>query len=421
MNDHSVTVVPLETWAYHAPRLARDGIHADVGGLAEALIYYDRILVNVQHPHELEALVARFAREGAGDLLIRLFEEGTLRPYHFAFHSATILRPDGVREAWNVQGKDQAEPRWFGRGLLSKASLKGVLSPIQRKRLLSLLEDRVIELKASDFAGVIKGALDDVHDPAGSVLLVQALMDDVYDLVGLSRPPEVSSKIERRGDLFRVTWNVDLRGIGKALGEDVDDGAPAQASIITTRHLWAAVREGADLFLGSPLSRIAGAKLYEAASRAAGPHAIIERLVEEVEFPDVRELVNHEGLPLAAVMKLREKGGRFRAWLQTEAERDRDAIIAYHNEVAKEAGWLKAARHTLSILSTAGGSLVGGLTTAAATGSPELAVLLGGLAGQAAKKGVEHLSRAGQDWRPVMFGKVALKTIEKYLRGRSRK
>lgn len=45
MNDHTTAVVPIETWAFQSPRLRRGGQVLDVGLLAEALIYYDRVLV----------------------------------------------------------------------------------------------------------------------------------------------------------------------------------------------------------------------------------------------------------------------------------------------------------------------------------------------------------------------------------------
>src|SRR3954469_18128679 len=44
-NDHTTAIVPLQCWTYESPLLRRDRTPIDVGLLAEALIYYGRILL----------------------------------------------------------------------------------------------------------------------------------------------------------------------------------------------------------------------------------------------------------------------------------------------------------------------------------------------------------------------------------------
>ena len=46
MSDHSAVLVPVETWAYSAPKLKGAGTNVDIGLFAEALLYYDRVLLN---------------------------------------------------------------------------------------------------------------------------------------------------------------------------------------------------------------------------------------------------------------------------------------------------------------------------------------------------------------------------------------
>ena len=43
-----------------------------------------------------------------------------------------------------------------------------------------------------------------------------------------------------------------------------------------------------------------------------------------------------------------------------ESDRDRDAIIAYHHEVAKESGIVKATRKALNLFGVIGGGALGG-------------------------------------------------------------
>ena len=42
---HTTALVPIEVWAYQSPRLLVDDVRLDIGLLAEALIYYDRVLI----------------------------------------------------------------------------------------------------------------------------------------------------------------------------------------------------------------------------------------------------------------------------------------------------------------------------------------------------------------------------------------
>jgi hypothetical protein len=94
-------------------------------------------------------------------------------------------------------------------------------------------------------------------------------------------------------------------------------------------------------------------------------------------------------------------------------------MIAYHNELAKAAGLSGFIRKTLRFFSVPGGAVV---ATAAGgvvqhhTGDPALAANTMLLAGSFSKHLLDKLSRSGEEWKPVVFGKWATARIEKYLR-----
>jgi len=96
-SDHTTTLLPLEAWAFQSPGLARIGRATDVGGLAEALIYYERVLVNAQSPGHLVDLFASFAASGQLDALTAMLKDQTIRLCHFAFTNDPFQRvgPDG--------------------------------------------------------------------------------------------------------------------------------------------------------------------------------------------------------------------------------------------------------------------------------------------------------------------------------------
>jgi hypothetical protein len=150
------------------------------------------------------------------------------------------------------------------------------------------------------------------------------------------------------------------------------------------------------------MGSLIGDKLYESTHVLQKPHEVIDQLQATVEFPDVRQLVNEGKHTLDQVLMFRDKGRRFRQWLQAESNRDRDAIIAYHNEVAKESGFIRATRKTLSIFGYFGNPATGAGLGAVMTG-PAGAVY-GSLLGSAAGYLLDVASKYGAEWKPVVFG-----------------
>ena len=103
---------------------------------------------------------------------------------------------------------------------------------------------------------------------------------------------------------------------------------------------------------------------------------------------------------------LRKKAKKFRTWLQEESDRDRDAIIAYHNEVAKESGFTNVSRKALNLFGVLGGAAIG-----ASVGGP-----VGAVVGSGAGYVLDIASKLGADWKPVVFGNWYRDRIEKVLK-----
>jgi hypothetical protein len=57
MSNHSKVLVPLESWCYHSPEVMLNGGFLDVGLLAEALVYYDQVIITIQNSAELAGLI----------------------------------------------------------------------------------------------------------------------------------------------------------------------------------------------------------------------------------------------------------------------------------------------------------------------------------------------------------------------------
>ncbi len=160
------------------------------------------------------------------------------------------------------------------------------------------------------------------------------------------------------------------------------------------------------------MANLVGDKLYESHIRKAEIKETIGQLNQEVEFPDIRNLVNDEKLDLSEILRIRKKAKKFREWLQTESDRDRNAIIAYHNEVAKEAEIISMERKTLRMFGILGIPVA---TTIAAKTYPDAALIAGSVSA-----GVKYLigvaSKIGENWKPVVFGNWVRNRIEKVLK-----
>jgi hypothetical protein len=112
------------------------------------------------------------------------------------------------------------------------------------------------------------------------------------------------------------------------------------------------------------------------------------------------------------VLAIRKKSRRFREWLRAESDRDRDALIAYHNEVAKEAGFTRVGRRALNLFGLVGGGAVGGAVGAVVAGP--VGGALGGAAGSAVGYLADLASKVGSGWKPVVFGNWMKERIEQF-------
>lgn len=63
----------------------------------------------------------------------------------------------------------------------------------------------------------------------------------------------------------------------------------------------------------------------------------------------MRRFVNSDKVDFNKVLEIRDKAKRLREWLQTESDRDTNALVAYHSEVAKQSGFTNIGKKSLKI------------------------------------------------------------------------
>lgn len=412
MSDHTTALVPISTWCYNSPDVRAAGRSVDIGLFAEALIYYDRVAVSITTQPEFAEFLRWFIDAGRFDDLLALVADGTIKIYDYAFATLAVEK-DGVYSLFNIQDQIQAEADTFEQRVLYHQAVQEALpNASQRERLYKAVRGNVFEAKAADFSKAVENAREDLRDPRRTSLIIQAYVDELYRFRNLDHPPEVRATVTQAtgAGTYNVSWNIDFDELTRLAGRDLTfhRGTPVNAAGQSNRALWSAAQLSCDLYLGRPMSVLVGDKLYEGAS-VAKTRDVIETLEFQVEFPDIRVLVGERRLGLGEVLAIRRKASKFRDWLQQESERDRDAIIAYHHEVARETGFLKAARRSLTIFGVVGGAVAGAVWT--------------GPAGAAVGAGVGYLldlaAKLGADWRPVVFGNWMKERVAKVLAGNS--
>ncbi len=407
MSKHTSAIVPLETWAFSSPELFTKGKEIDIGLFAESLIYYDTVYVEPGNPHFFSLFLKWFHDQGKLEEFRQLMNDGIIKIYFHSFMT-TAIEKDGVYSIWNVQDEEQAKRNVFESRFLYNQETEKILPIKSRQRIkyYDAFRNNVVEAKSEAYSSAIEDARKDLDDAERSTLIIQSLVDEIYLAANIHPIPEIIAHVESNhvDETHKINWNIDFHTLSSMLGTDLKlhPGAPLTANAHSNRFIWSAASIGADLFLPRPMCALVGDKLFESTRRDLKIQNMIESLQSEVEFPSIRELVNSDILTFKDVMEIRKKAIHFRKWLQSESERDRNAIIAYHNELGKETGLLKFGRNTFRVFGVLGGGALGGIIGAAMAGP--VGGALGGAAGSSLTFITEVCAKLGDNWKPVVFG-----------------
>ena len=383
----------------------------------EALLYYDTVLLNIGNQPQFAEFVGWFIDRHLFADLLALLHDGTVSLYDYGFFTAPVLA-DGVYSVWNIQDPIQMKPDTFIERFVEHEAVTSRLgNPKDVDLLARAIEGRVIEEKSADFGPAIENVKADLKDRERMALVMQSFLDNLYEVTDGGIPPEVKVSVTSfpTTGRHRIDWGVNLEEVKTLAGKllNFHPGVPLAGAAVANRLLFSSIKQRCDLFLPRPLSLVVGDKLFETAATQMKMAEIIENLQERVDFPDVEALVNKGTLSFYDVLDVRNEAKRFREWLQTETERDRDAIIAYHHEVAEKTKLDRLGSKILRLFGVLSGGAIGGGIGTITTGDP----WLGGTIGAAASESVSYVSqfakKLGEDWKPVVFGRWFNERIKK--------
>jgi hypothetical protein len=412
MSNHSSAFVPIEAWPYSSPDVFDKKQPVDMGLFCEALIYYDKLYININTPEQLASFTVWFYKYRNEKLLLELIRQGIINIYEYSFISAAVDVKGEYYDILNIKDPHLDQPNsFFERHFEHYPALRNAISDKKfRNEFQAALEGHVIE-KKSDHIGayVTQNASLDYRDADKVALMLQVLVDEIYRLRGHAKAPQIKVGVEdNKNGTVTLHWNININILSEIAGPrfNITPAAPLTAGVISNRFIWSASDLKCDLYLGEPISMLVGNKLFEAAKVTKIGH-VISSLQQEVEFPNIRRLVNNDKVDLRDVLRYRDQGSKFRRWLQEEGERDRNAIIAYHNEVARQTGLSKFAPSALNMFGAIGGSMLG-----AYAGD---SISLAGAVGAGGYFLSSIASQLASEWKPVVFGKWLQEDISRIL------
>ena len=450
MSDHSLAFVPLASGYFQSPELFARGRTVDTGLLAEALIFYDRVLIHVDNPHQFADLVSWLTQQGLKrSALLKLLTDGSIQIYNYAFTTNPYVEPSNgfIKGLYNLQDQVMVKPRSFAKRFLEFEQLRTCFSTLkQYQSFCDAAAEKVIEVKADDIGDQgVMNAWRDFLNPERNALISRKLIGEMYGIKRRGKPPRVRVAVnsirtgadfedllrrfssgkgpilvrspgEIGGSLHELTWNLDLTSLPGLEGDRIVFGAtlPLSAAAMANKYIWSASDLKCDLYLPRSVDSIVGDKLFEAnqaiSRTQTKTRTFIRRLELKAAFPDIRRHVNLDKIDFDQVLRFRRnpKTKKFRHFLNAEADVDRDALVAYLDESVRASGFTRVRKRVLPLLSAGAGltSVVGG-----AMGSAKTEVA-GGIASFLIGVGAS----LGTEWTPKVFGDWYGREITKLLK-----
>lgn len=368
--------VPIESWEFASPELLLSGKHTDIGLLAEALVLFDEIVLNVQTAQNL-ADVLRSFKGCFGDIqpFLELVRSGVIEPHYFDFVSAPI-EDDGVFSYWNIQDQIAREShlRSFQQKILYGSPIQEVL-PKPRHRVK--LYDAIAESALIDGADAYEIAIDAARKAINSHEDLQRLLRDfVLSLPSKYKdlfPQEITVTVEKLPNgLIRHHFNINFQTIRPHL-KNMNFGIhiPGTAVIQTHRIIYASRLHNYDVYLPNPIGSSVMAKLNSLEDNEKRFKQTIIELQDNANFPDIRTAFNLGEFSWREILDIRKRAERFRKWFVVDGGKPEVAIKTYSEEFKASTG-LKSYREKAFAIASIIGTVTGAAAEKMLTGNTSL-------------------------------------------------
>lgn len=410
--DRSI-LVPFETWFGNAPDLMKKGIIADIGAIAEALIYYDTVIINVAHSEQFHSLFEWFKISDSPQSLLNMMNNGEVFFNHYNF----MVNPLYVEQSGAYVFQNIVEPTGDRLQLFRMRVVKSMFryfnTARKRQSFLDSLEDSVITVEAGAFGDAVTDAHKYFVNENHYLYLIQCIFRSLKDAGFIEDVPDIQivNKSERNGRTS-IEISVDLRKYEQIIGEDFNFGVhtPLAIAATTNRLIWSSKKLRSDLYLNNPTFDFLYNGIQGTIEHFGKTKFSLNKLQMEVDFPDIRKEVNCGNITANDILRIREKSQEFREWLHNQTELDRDILSSYHNTILEKSGLSgshkKILRRALIVVIQASGVAFG-----SAIGDTEGAVVgAGTVVASELMKGI--YDNMMKEWSPKIFTADVKRIIE---------
>ena len=78
MSSHTTVFLPIQAWTYSSPELRDSGKTIDIGLLAECLLYYEQVVIEMTEGSQLGDFVTSFDQQGRLPDLLAMMQDRTI-------------------------------------------------------------------------------------------------------------------------------------------------------------------------------------------------------------------------------------------------------------------------------------------------------------------------------------------------------
>ncbi len=397
MSEEKTVLVDVETWAGNAPDLVKIGHQADIGAVAEALVYYDKVLLNIDHRKHMHAVLDWFHQTVGTDVFVKLLLSGEVKLYHYAFSSPPIYDPRmDTYVLINVQ--EEGDPRSLYMTRVLGSVDKYFNTRRTRHKFLDAVESSLVIAKADEFGAAIENARAMTSEGDNMQSLIDSLFSALLE-AGVSNIP-VNVKVTKNrlsDEKTRFNFDTDLDALGKSMGEEYNFGrhTPLAIMSVANRFLWSAAKASSDISVSEPMYGFISDRLDNAIAKCQSGAGNLRELSQSIDFPNVRWEVQRGNLSAHDILNLRDSSYDFRRWFHSTTEYGRDIVASYNHDVINKYNLSPMSKKLIKIVTRIVPSVAGGLAGG----------VIGGLGGGVASIFADELvGRIIDGWTPKLFG-----------------
>ncbi len=400
--------VPIESHLFASPEKKMRGECSDVGLLAEALVLFDQVDMNITSAQNLADVLRGFLRSfDSIDPFLDLIEAGAIRVHYFDFISAPIEK-EGVLSYWNIQdeGAEKSHRNSFQRKIFYTSTIENLLPKARhRNRLYDVVMRSALIDGSEDYTKAIEAAREAAKSYEDIEFSLNAFKDSLPQEKKRLFPDKitVTAEYDEKKKLTRHHYNLNLDSLRPHLPNlNCGKHITGVGLVQTHRILYASRLHGFDTYLPSPLSVIVFSKMDSFCDKGRQFSKTTVDLQEKACFPDIRGSFNEGSINWKDVLVIRGKATRFQEWFSIYGGKSEIAQATYGKEYRTSTGLTSYREKIFSIATYA--SVTTGAGLGASIGGARGAVA-GALVGGSAAFAKDLLKASDEEgWQPRFFG-----------------